>query len=89
MAPPRRDQFPARDEKLTLKGVAKPVSVKLLGDGSELKYDVSGDGLAIDLPASKRSKLVDVVAIQLAPSGEQPAGAVDKVKFLATTDSLR
>jgi hypothetical protein len=31
--------LPAADMTLTLKGVARPASVKLLGDGTALKYD--------------------------------------------------
>jgi hypothetical protein len=60
--------MPASDCDLTLKGLsAKPQAVKLLADGSELKHDFANGTLTVHLPAEKRTKLVDVVAIDLAP----------------------
>jgi alpha-L-fucosidase len=60
------DMLEPSDEKLTLKGVSsKPESVKLMADGSELKFDFADSTVTIDLPATKRTKLVDVVQVQL------------------------
>jgi alpha-L-fucosidase len=65
------DILPAEDLKLTVKGIAKPQAVRFLADQSPLKHDFSDGTLTIDLPAAKRSKLVDVVVIDLsgAPVG--------------------
>jgi alpha-L-fucosidase len=62
---PFRDPVPAKDEHLTLKGVNEPKAVKLLGDGSSLKFTYANQTISVDLPASKRTKLVDVVQIEL------------------------
>jgi len=51
--------------KITLKGIAKPQSVKLMGDGSDLQYAYEGNTVTVDLPADKRTKLVDVVEVEL------------------------
>lgn len=60
------DMLAMTDEKLTLKGVAtKPESVKLMGDGSDLHFDYVDNTVTIDLPAAKRTKLADVVQVQL------------------------
>lgn len=59
------DLLPATDENLTLKGVAQPKSVKLLRDGSTLKYSYSDNTVTVELPATKRTQLVDVVQIDL------------------------
>jgi len=61
-----KDLLPATDTTLTLTGTAKPASVKLLGDGSALKYDYSGTTLSVQLPAAKRTRLVDVVQVESA-----------------------
>jgi len=62
-----QDLLPAEDAKLSIKGITtKPASVKLLSDGSALKFDYSGDEVTIDLAAGKRSRSVDVVKIELA-----------------------
>lgn len=58
-------QLPAKDETLTLSGVAKPTSVLLLGSGKPLEFTHSGNTLTVHLPATIRSKLVDVVAVTL------------------------
>jgi alpha-L-fucosidase len=53
---------------LTLKGVNKPSSVKLLGypsSGAVLKYDYSERSVTIQIPAARRSTLVDVVEVKL------------------------
>ena len=59
------DLLSASDETLTLKGVSVPTDVKLLGDGSSLKYSYGDQTVTITLPASKRTKLVDVVQVEL------------------------
>lgn len=60
-----KDLLPATDETLTLKGVSAPTDVKILRDGSSLKYSYSDQTVIITLPASKRTKLVDVVKVEL------------------------
>ena len=59
-----KDLVPAKDITISLKGVAKPSAVTLLGDGSGLKYQYGVGGLTVELPASKRTKLVDVVKVE-------------------------
>jgi len=59
------DLLAATDETLTLKGVSAPTDVKILRDGSSLKYSYSDQTVTITLPASKRTKLVDVVKVEL------------------------
>jgi alpha-L-fucosidase len=64
------DMLPPTDQILSLKGIAgKPSSVRLMGDASELKFDSSDGVVNVQLPAAKRSKLVDVVEIDLQASG--------------------
>jgi len=56
------------DVTLTLKGVNKPTSVRLLGHPSReavLKYDYSDRSINIQVPAYRRSTLVDVVEVNL------------------------
>lgn len=61
------DLEPASDEQLQLKGIqSKPASVKLLGDGTALTFKFEDGTVSVELPASKRTKLVDVVAVKLA-----------------------
>jgi alpha-L-fucosidase len=64
-----KDLLPASDGKVTLKGVPKPLSVKLLRDGSPLKSTYADGAVTVDLPASKRSKTVDVLKIELPRAG--------------------
>jgi alpha-L-fucosidase len=59
-----KDILPPVEEKLTLTGVTKPAAVTMLRDGSTLAFTFA-DG-SITLPASKRTKLVDVVRVDLA-----------------------
>jgi alpha-L-fucosidase len=59
------EQLPPSDETVTLKAATGPRAVKLLGDGSALKYTVHDGSITVELPAAKRTKLVDVVAIDL------------------------
>jgi alpha-L-fucosidase len=48
-----------------LKGVSQPTAVKLLGDDGTLAFTYEGDTLKVTLPADKRTRLVDVVQVQL------------------------
>jgi alpha-L-fucosidase len=63
-----RNYMPPGDETLTLNGIGKPALVKLLGCADELKYSWADKKLTVTLPASKRTKLVDVVQVKLAGS---------------------
>jgi alpha-L-fucosidase len=58
-----KDLLPASDETLTLRGAPHPSAVKLLRDGSPLKFTYVDGTLTIELPASLRTKLVDVVQV--------------------------
>lgn len=58
------------DVVLTLKGISRPVAVRLLDQppaDAGLKFDYSGSVVTIQVPASKRSMLVDVVEVELSP----------------------
>jgi alpha-L-fucosidase len=59
------DRLPPADESLTLKGIAEPAKVRLLGDGTSLKYTYTDRVLTVELPAAQRTKLVDVVQVDL------------------------
>jgi alpha-L-fucosidase len=59
-----RNLVAPKNETLTLKGVSTPTDVKLLADGSSLKYNYADNTVTIELPAAKRTKLVDVVAVE-------------------------
>jgi hypothetical protein len=63
--------LPPTDLKLTLTGATKPARVILARDGSELKHEYSGSTLTIQLPAAKRSQLVEVVQVDLASNLSQ------------------
>jgi alpha-L-fucosidase len=60
-----KDLLPAADATLTLKGVGKPRSVRLLGDGRALAHRYNDGAVTVELPAARRTKLVDVVRIEL------------------------
>lgn len=60
-----KDMLEPAEVTLTLKGAGSPKSVKLLGDGSDLAWTIADGTIAVTLPASKRTRLVDVVKIQL------------------------
>jgi alpha-L-fucosidase len=61
-----KDLLPSEDVTLSIKGIAtKPASAKLLGDGSELKFEYVAGEVKVELPAAKRTKMVDVVKIEL------------------------
>lgn len=62
------NMLPATDETLILKGINNPLAVKLLADGSPLKYSYADQTVNIYLPASKRTKLVDVIKIEFPTS---------------------
>jgi alpha-L-fucosidase len=68
-----KDQLPAADVELTLKGVAKPRAVRLLSGGPPLKYSYADQALTVALPAARRTKLVDVVRIDLPAAKRAPA----------------
>ena len=61
--------LPAADEQLTLKGITKPQTVTLAGDGTSLDFDYADSVATVRLPAARRTKLVDVVQIQLPRQG--------------------
>ena len=56
---------PASDVTLTLKGAPKPKTVRLLGTGTPLPHHYADGVLTVDVPAAKRSQLVDVVRVDL------------------------
>lgn len=61
------EMMPPGDVTLTLKGVqGKPVSVKLLGDGAAIPFDYASATVTVRLPAARRTRLTDVVQIDLA-----------------------
>ncbi|HTK25699.1 MAG TPA: alpha-L-fucosidase [Pyrinomonadaceae bacterium] len=60
-----KDMMPPDDVEVTLKGVVKPTSVKLLDSGEALKFDFANDIVTVKIPASVRTKLVDVVRIEI------------------------
>jgi alpha-L-fucosidase len=59
------DMLPAEDTTVTLKGIAKPKSVKLMGDGTALNFEYAENVMTVRVPAAKRTRLVDVVEIDL------------------------
>jgi len=58
-----RDMLRPDTVELELNGTPQPESVKLMSDGSTLKYKYSPTQLKVTLPLEKRSKLVDVVEV--------------------------
>jgi alpha-L-fucosidase len=63
-----KDMLPPSDATLILKGIpGKPVRVTLLGDSSDLPFEYAAQTLTIKLPATRRTKLVDVVQVVLKP----------------------
>ena len=62
------NMLPIKDVTLTLGGVGKPVRIRLLGDGGELKFDYRDQQLSVFLPAARRTRLVDVVEVRLDPN---------------------
>jgi len=64
-SPYEKDTVPAADETLALAGVGRPASVTLLRDGSAVPFTFDNSTVTVRLPASTRTKLVDVVKIEL------------------------
>ncbi|WP_162175056.1 alpha-L-fucosidase [Paraburkholderia mimosarum] len=60
------DLIAPTDKSLTLEGLAAmPKAVFLLGDGKPLKSEFKDGKLAVELPASRRTTLPDVVEVEL------------------------
>jgi alpha-L-fucosidase len=59
------DQLPPDDESPVLKTTEKVASAKLLGDGNPVKMNVVEGGYAFEVPANRRSRLVDVVRVEI------------------------
>jgi len=59
------DRLPAEDVVLTLKTASAPKSVKLLASGEDLNFKYADQQVLVNLPANKRTNLVDVVKIEL------------------------
>jgi alpha-L-fucosidase len=59
------DMLPPGDTTVTLKGIGKPKSVKLIGDGTALYFEYTDNVMTVRVPAAKRTKLIDVVEIDL------------------------
>ena len=59
------DMLPLETVKMELKGPSKPTAVTLTSDDSPLAFDYADGTLSVTLPVEKRSKLVDVVKIEL------------------------
>jgi alpha-L-fucosidase len=58
-----KDLLPPADETVTLTGVAKPTAVKWLADGSPVEFAYADRKVTIQLPASHRTRMVDVVKV--------------------------
>ncbi|WP_243647816.1 alpha-L-fucosidase [Flaviaesturariibacter flavus] len=59
------DMLPATDTTLVLKTTMKPKAVKLLGAAKALNFAFNNNEISIELPASLRTRLVDVVQVEL------------------------
>jgi len=57
------EQLPPKDETLCLSGVRRPRTVRLLGAGGPLEWAYAEGTVSVLIPASLRSKLVDVVEV--------------------------
>jgi alpha-L-fucosidase len=60
-----KDRLPAKDTLLILRTNQKPASVKLLSSKKQLNFTITNGEVSIHLPASLRTDLVDVVAVEL------------------------
>ncbi len=60
-----QDKLPAKNIVITMETPWQPKSVILLATGNKLKFDYADGELRIDLPASMRTELVDVIAVEL------------------------
>jgi alpha-L-fucosidase len=58
-------RLPATDETLVLTTTSKPKAVTLLHSGKKLNFKYAGNQVTIDLPATLRTDLVDVVQVTL------------------------
>lgn len=61
-----KDLRPPQDETLTLSGIGPVKSVNLLGDGKGVALEYADGTLTIHMPAARRTKLPDVIAVNLA-----------------------
>jgi alpha-L-fucosidase len=59
------DRLPAKDETLSLKTALQPKSVSMVSSGQKLHFKYADGQVVIDLPASVRSNLVDVIEVLL------------------------
>jgi alpha-L-fucosidase len=61
------NMLPLTDVTLTLEGVSNPSAVKLLGDGNLLSNSYNADNhiLTVSVPATRRTRLMDVVRVEL------------------------
>ena len=59
------DMLPLETVKMEFKGASKPTAVTLNSDDSPLAFDYADGTLSVTLPVEKRSKLVDVVKVEL------------------------
>ena len=62
-----KDLLSPQEETLTLGGIGPVKSVTLLGDGKHVAHQYTKKSLTIHLPATRRTGLPDVVAVELAP----------------------
>jgi alpha-L-fucosidase len=63
-SPYEKDMLPPVDETIRLRGItSRPTSVTMLRDGSSVPFTFAEGTLTVSLPASKRTKLVDVVKV--------------------------
>jgi alpha-L-fucosidase len=60
-----RDLVPPVNETLTLKIAAKPKSATLLADGKPVEFSYANGTVTLELPAARRTNLVDVVRLDL------------------------
>jgi alpha-L-fucosidase len=60
-----RDLLPPDDTTVNLKGVPKPLSVKLLNGGKNLQFEYTDKVLTVHVSAALRTSLVDVVEVAL------------------------
>lgn len=63
-----KDLLAPVDTRLTITGLTRPTSVRLLTDGASLNYTYQDRTATIELPASRRTDLVDVVQVDLGPA---------------------
>jgi alpha-L-fucosidase len=59
------DRLPATDTVITLHTTQQPKAVTMLGSGKKISFDYSNGQITIQLPASIRTDLVDVIKVEL------------------------